>query len=203
MKSVKNKTIYEQYIKKSHFISVIAPIYSEDEANEFLHDIKKEYPGANHYTYAYILGETGSIQKASDDGEPTRTAGYPMLEILLKNELTDLIVIVIRFFGGIKLGKGGLIRAYTSSLSEGLKNVTFTKKTTSFDCELLCSYDNIGSIDKFLRENTILNEVKYDTEVKFLFTIDAEHFAEIKEQLFNKNNYQDRIKIVKSHTEYI
>ncbi len=203
MQSIKSKTVYEQEIKKSRFISVLAPVFSETDAKNFIEIIKKEYPGATHYTYAYILGDNGVVQKASDDGEPTRTAGYPILEVLLKNHLTDIIAIVIRYFGGIKLGKGGLIRAYSGSVSEGLKQAVFTKKTTTYDCQVETIYDNIGPIDRFLRENTVLSNVVYDQEITFFFTVNSADFDTVKEQLVNRNNYQDRIKILKSHTEYV
>ena len=167
-----------------------------------MNDIRKEYPSANHYTYAYILGEHGNIQKASDDGEPTRTAGFPIHEVLLKNELTDILIVVVRYFGGILLGAGGLIRAYSQSASEVLKCVIQTKKITTYECIVKCSYDSIGSVDKFLRENTELIKVIYDKDVTFVFKVTEEDYSVVKEQLFNRNNYQDLLEIVSKSTEY-
>lgn len=99
--------------RKSKFISYAAPIYSEEEAIQFLNSIRKKHYDATHNCYAYIIGENFSIQRSSDDGEPSGTAGVPILEVLKKEELTNTIIVVTRYFGGIMLGAGGLIRAYT------------------------------------------------------------------------------------------
>lgn len=202
MNSIYQQTINEITIKKSRFIAVAIPICSEDEAIQALSDVRKEYPGANHYTYAYVLGDLGNVQKASDDGEPSRTAGFPIHEVLIKNELTDVIIIVIRYFGGIKLGTGGLIRAYSQSASEVLKLVSKTKKITTYECIVKCSYDVIGSIDKYLREQTELLDVIYDKDITFKFRVTEDQMDEVKEQLFNKNNYQDTLEIISEKTEY-
>lgn len=202
MNSIYQRTVNEIIIKKSRFIALALPILTESDAEIALSDIRKEYPGASHYTYAYVLGDRGNIQKASDDGEPTRTAGFPIHEVLLKNELTDIIVIVIRYFGGTLLGAGGLIRAYSQSASEVLKLVESTKKITTYECKVKCSYDVIGSVDKYLRENTNLLDVVYDSEISFHFKITEDILDEVKEQLFNKNNYQDLLEIISEKTEY-
>lgn len=107
--------------KKSKFISYVQPIYSEEEALQFLSTIRKKHYDATHNCYAYILGESMNIQRSSDDGEPSGTAGIPILEVLKKEELTNSIVIVTRYFGGIMLGAGGLIRAYTEGTVKGIK----------------------------------------------------------------------------------
>ena len=107
--------------KKSRFISYAQPVYSEEEALQFLSAIRKKHYDATHNCYAYILGESMNIQRSSDDGEPSGTAGVPILEVLKKEELTNSIVIVTRYFGGIMLGAGGLIRAYTEGAARGIK----------------------------------------------------------------------------------
>ncbi|MCK4551310.1 MAG: YigZ family protein [Tenericutes bacterium] len=202
MNSILEKTINEIHIKKSRFIALALPIQEERDVVESLKLIKKEYTNANHYTYAYILGDKSNIQKASDDGEPTRTAGFPILEVLQKNDLTNILVVVIRYFGGIKLGVGGLIRAYSSSASEVIKITTKTKKITTYECIVKCSYDYIGNIDKYLRQNTNLLDVAYSDEITFKFKIDALNYDEVKSQLFNKNNYTDNLQIINQSSEY-
>ncbi len=202
MNSILEKTINEIHIKKSRFIALALPIQEERDVVESLKLIKKEYTNANHYTYAYILGDKSNIQKASDDGEPTRTAGFPILEVLQKNDLTNILVVVIRYFGGIKLGVGGLIRAYSSSASEVIKITTKTKKITTYECIVKCSYDYIGNIDKYLRQNTNLLDVAYSDEITFKFKIDAINYDEVKSQLFNKNNYTDNLQIINQSSEY-
>jgi len=202
MYSIKEKISHEIQVKKSRFISVAIPIITEDEAKEQLTELKKDYPNANHYTFAYVLGDDGRIQKASDDGEPTRTAGYPMLEILLKQNLTNILVVVIRYFGGIKLGAGGLIRAYSTSASEVLKLVTLTTKQTTYECKVKTDYDHIGAIDQFLREHTKLTSVTYDQEIIFRFQINSTEYENVKEQLFHKNNFEDRLEIISEYSRY-
>jgi uncharacterized YigZ family protein len=202
MNSIKEKTSNELIVKKSRFLAIALPVYTETEANEVLKKVKKEHYSANHHTFAYVLGDTGKIQKASDDGEPTRTAGFPILEVIHKNELTNIIIIVIRYFGGIKLGAGGLIRAYSSAASEVLKLVTLTKKQTTYTCKVTCSYDFIGNIDKYLRENTELLDVIYGKDITFSFKVSSVDFDLVKENLFHKNNYEDNLIIESEYTEY-
>ncbi|MCK5731981.1 MAG: YigZ family protein [Tenericutes bacterium] len=202
MNSILEKTINEIHIKKSRFIAIALPIQEEQNIKESIKLIKKEYTNANHYTYAYILGDKGNIQKASDDGEPTRTAGFPILEVLQKNDLTNILIVVIRYFGGVKLGTGGLIRAYSGSASEVIKITTKTKKITTYECLVKCSYDYIGNIDKYLREHTVLLDVAYDNEITFKFKINSLNYDEVKSQLFNKNNYHDTMQIITESSEY-
>lgn len=202
MYSIKDRISHEIQVRKSRFISIAIPIVTEDESKEQLAKLKKDYPNASHYTFAYVLGDDGRIQKASDDGEPTRTAGYPMLEILLKQNLTNILVVVIRYFGGIKLGTGGLIRAYSTSASEVLKLATFTTKQITFECTVKTNYDHIGAIDQFLREHTKLTSVTYDQEIIFRFQINSTEFEYVKEQLFHKNNFEDRLEIISESSRY-
>ncbi len=202
MNSIREKTSNEIEIKKSRFIGIAIPVDNEDEIRVILKNIRKAHVNASHYTYAYILGDLGNIQRASDDGEPTRTAGFPILEVLLKHKLTNIILIVVRYFGGTKLGAGGLIRAYSSSASEIIKQVVLTKKITTYDCLVTCSYDNIGNIDRYLREKSLLKEIKYDSDVTFFFSVTADIFEEVKTNVFNKNSYQDNLKILNESSQY-
>lgn len=202
MNSIKEKIENEVVIKKSRFVALAYPVNTDVEANEILKKVKKEHFNANHHTYAYIIGDTGRVQKASDDGEPTRTAGFPILEVLHKHNLTNMILIVVRYFGGIKLGAGGLIRAYSSSASEVIKLVTLTKKQTTFTCKVKCSYDFIGNIDKYLRENTVLLDVVYDQDISFSFKINSDNYEEVKTSIFNMNGFEDKLVIESEYSEY-
>ncbi len=202
MHSIKERISHEITVKKSRFIAVIMPVGDEEEIKEQLVLVRKTYPGANHYTYAYRLGDDGIIQKASDDGEPTRTAGYPILEVLLKQEITNVLLVVIRYFGGIKLGAGGLIRAYAGSAAAVLEQAQLTKKRTTYRCRVVSEYDELGAVDAYIREHTTLMNVSYDKDITFDFLIDATDLDEVKEQLFNKNRYQDRLVIVETFSEY-
>lgn len=147
---------YEQIIKKSKFIAHLAPITSQDEANEYLKMIRKQNYDATHNCYSYIIGANGEYYKNSDDGEPSQTAGIVIYEALRKSELTNVICIITRYFGGIKLGAGGLVRAYGSTTSEVVKLankqeiIAYSKLAVTFDYPyaneifmLLDKYENI------------------------------------------------------------
>lgn len=121
-------------IDKSKFITTIYPVETVEEINQILQTTRKKYYDATHNCYAYII-DNGNIQKCSDDGEPSKTAGFPMLDVLKKNSLTNVLAITTRYFGGIKLGAGGLIRAYSSSVSTALKDALF------YTSKLLCVYE--------------------------------------------------------------
>ncbi|MDF2952089.1 MAG: hypothetical protein K0S18_1672 [Anaerocolumna sp.] len=121
------KTVYEGGIgeiseKKSRFIATLIPVESEVTAIEFIEQIKKKYKDATHNCYAYVIGQQDEIQRCSDDGEPAKTAGWPMLDVLLKEGLHNTAVVVTRYFGGTLLGTGGLVHAYQAAVKEGLKN---------------------------------------------------------------------------------
>ena len=128
MRYIKDKLENTIEIKKSKFITHIYRVDDLDEINIILSDIKKRYYDASHNCYAYILGDNMEIQKASDDGEPQKTAGFPMLEALKKYDVTNILAITTRYFGGTLLGASGLIHAYSESVHEALKNALYYKK---------------------------------------------------------------------------
>ncbi len=117
------KGMYENeiVIEKSRFITRIFRVDSIDNVNNILEEIRKKHYDATHNCYAYILGDNQEIQKCSDDGEPQKTAGFPMMDVLKKNNLTNVLVIVTRYFGGVLLGTGGLVRAYSNSLLQAIE----------------------------------------------------------------------------------
>lgn len=116
----KSSFVYEQIIKKSRFIVQMQRVQNETEAQDFIKQIQKNHNKANHNVWTYVLGPHSEIQRASDDGEPSGTAGTPMLEVLNNNQLRDVVVVQTRYFGGIKLGAGGLIRAYAGTLADAI-----------------------------------------------------------------------------------
>ena len=154
-----NKTYQEkQEIKKSEFICTLIPVSSIDDINTNLSLIRKKYYDATHNCYAYILGENGEIVKCSDDGEPSQTAGVVILEALRKNELTNVLAIVTRYFGGIKLGAGGLVRAYASSTSQVIQTIEKLKIEKCQSLTIEVSYQNYNIIEKYLKEYKELNK---------------------------------------------
>lgn len=133
--------------------------------------IKHEHADASHYCSAYIIGENQEIQKANDDGEPSKTAGYPMLEVLKKHDLTNVLTVTVRYFGGIKLGAGGLVRAYTKSVAENLLDATFSTLVKYVIIDLKVSFDMIGNTEKYIRDSFELLSTKYNTHVNYKIKI--------------------------------
>ncbi|PKK94564.1 MAG: YigZ family protein [Tenericutes bacterium HGW-Tenericutes-5] len=201
MKSVDGFTKTEFIEKKSRFIGLLYHVETVEEITRVLEKARTDYPGANHYTYAYILED--NLAKYSDDGEPNRTAGYPILEVVKANELNHVLLIVIRYFGGILLGGGGLIRAYSHTAAQVISEAVFTKKITTYYCKVTCSYDYLGNIDKTIREQTLLDKIDYGNEIEFYFSLTELNFEEIKQRLFNFNNYQDRLVIIEEKHVYV
>lgn len=148
--------------KKSRFISYAQPVYSEEEALQFLASIRKKHYDATHNCYAYILGESMNIQRSSDDGEPSGTAGVPILEVLKKEELTNSIVIVTRYFGGIMLGAGGLIRAYTQGAVNGIKAAGTVRVQPFAVYELKMDYSLLSKLQyEISKKDYIINNIEY------------------------------------------
>lgn len=157
-------------VNKSRFLAYTKHVENEEDAQAFIQAIKKKHFDARHNCSAYIIGERSQIQKSSDDGEPSGTAGAPILEVLKKNELSDIVVVITRYFGGIKLGAGGLIRAYGKATTLGLDNSIIVKKTIFNRYELHLDYDLIGTLKNYLHKQEIRIENKNYTD-KVVFTI--------------------------------
>ena len=158
---IKEEISNEIVIDKSRFICYLNRAFNEEEARNYLSRIKKLHPQATHHCYAYITNNN-MVERFSDDGEPSGTAAKPMLDVLHKNNLEDVIVIVVRYFGGIKLGAGGLIRAYSNSVSNTLCEATLVTPTQINLYQLKFGYEYINSINYLLNETKIL---KKDYEV--------------------------------------
>jgi uncharacterized YigZ family protein len=141
--------------RKSKFIGYAAPVSTEEEAQQFLNGIRKKHYDASHNCYAYILGEGSSTQRSSDDGEPSKTAGKPMLDILISHELYNLVVVVTRYFGGTLLGTGGLVKAYQGAVLEGLKSSRMITKELGNRITLTTDYNLIGKIQYLISQENI------------------------------------------------
>ncbi len=128
-RTVAHEGVHETEVNRSRFLCALAPAATEQEAQEFIARIRKEHPTATHNCWAYVIGADGSVQKASDDGEPGGTAGLPMLQMLTRREMRYVVAVVTRYYGGVKLGAGGLIRAYGGAVGEALDTLgTLTKR---------------------------------------------------------------------------
>jgi len=153
-------------INKSKFIGYSTPIESEKDALEFIDRIRSEHRDATHNVYAYVLGENNNVQKFSDDGEPSGTAGIPVLEVIKKEDLRNVAVVVTRYFGGIKLGAGGLIRAYTKGAKIGLDAGIIVEKILHHKMKIRINYSLYGMIENFLNtEGYIVDNIQYDEAV--------------------------------------
>ncbi|MEE6710625.1 YigZ family protein [Pediococcus acidilactici] len=182
--SVKEAVITEQDIKKSRFISRIIPVKTEEDAQAKLAAIRETEAKATHNCFAYVLGDHQDIQRASDDGEPSGTAGAPILGVLKREHLTNVLVVVTRYFGGIKLGAGGLIRAYGSSTSLAVQAATLME---SVDQELLIitvDYQNNDQLTYYLEQHQITQvDHEYTTQVITTVAVDQDQVANLKKEL--------------------
>ena len=151
-KDVSNEII----IKNSRFITFLFKIETKNEIENKLELIKKNHPKATHYCYAYITSE---FKKSSDDGEPGGTAGVPILNVLEKEKLTNVLAIVVRYFGGIKLGAGGLVRAYSKSITEALSKTNYISLVNGYLIELTFDYKNQKNIDYILKDSIIKEQI--------------------------------------------
>jgi len=161
-----SKYLYE--IKKSKFYVLLYKIDDTNDVDKFLLEAKKEYKDATHYCYAYIID---GYSKASDDGEPSGTAGLPILEVLNKKNLDHILCIVVRYFGGIKLGAGGLIRAYANSVTEAINDNEIIELIDGYLVEINESYDNKKEIEYLFKDN--IKEAYYQDKIKYILEIDS------------------------------
>ncbi len=168
--------------KKSRFIATVRPVKTEEEAQEFVAAMKKKYWNATHNCSAYIVGEKPLIMRCSDDGEPQGTAGRPMLEVLEGENLRDVAVVVTRYFGGTLLGTGGLVRAYSKAVSEGLAQSRVMKKNSGYALTIETDYNGIGRLQYlFAQEKVPVLQTDYAEKVRIRVLVPAEQLKKIRE----------------------
>ena len=172
--------VAEYEIKKSKFISQTKRVETEVEAREFIQQVKKKYFDATHNCSAWILGENGDKQKSNDDGEPGGTAGNPILESIKKNELTNVVVVVTRYFGGIKLGAGGLIRAYSHAATLAISAAEIVQMQTFKKISVTLEYNFLATVENFLRQKKIsVENISYAEDVTLdilILPLEVENF---------------------------
>lgn len=154
--SVARMSVHEIEIKRSRFLCALAPVTSEEAAREFIAARRRADPQTRHHCHAYVLGPDGRTRRSSDDGEPAGTAGTPMLEVLRRRELTDTVAVVTRYFGGVLLGAGGLIRAYGQSVSDALEVAGVLEHRRLTLVEVAVGYDRAGRLENDLRASPYL-----------------------------------------------
>lgn len=184
-KSIKKTKITEIEIDKSRFICTLIPINSNENALKNLQELRKKYSDATHNCYAYIINN-GNIQRCSDDGEPAKTAGYPILQALIKNELDNVLCVVTRYFGGVKLGAGGLVRAYSNSAMESISNSEFVEYFDSIQLEITFDFTYINSIDNLLSkfELEVLDK-NYLDKVTYFINIRENNLSSLKKSVID------------------
>ncbi|MED4474723.1 YigZ family protein [Oceanobacillus caeni] len=189
-------------IQKSRFIGYVRRVKTEEEAQAFIQEIKKKHYDATHNCSAYIIGEHDEIQKANDDGEPSGTAGVPILEVLKKQGLKNTAVVVTRYFGGIKLGAGGLIRAYGSTTSQAIKTTGIVKRQLMKGFSITVDYGLLGKLENVLRNSEhILETIHYLENVEFIVFVEDGQETKFTEWIVDLTN--DQAKIVELDPKYI
>ena len=192
--------VSEKVIEKSRFITYSAHVESEEEARAFIARIRSEHSLATHVCFAFVSDKVGNLMRFSDDGEPQGTAGMPILDVIKNKKLFETAVAVVRYFGGIKLGAGGLVRAYSSSASENLSGADIRSLEMCEEIEILVGYTGIDAVQKFFSSHTCtLLSTDYAEDVRFIVTVKK---SEVTAFLEGLNDFmQGRVK-TKKRAEY-
>lgn len=158
--------------KKSRFLADLRPVSSEEEALAFIEEIRKRYWDARHHCFAYIIGDRGQTARCSDDGEPSQTAGKPMMDVLAGEELHDVCAVVTRYFGGTLLGTGGLVRAYSGAVKEGLRDCVAVEKRLAVRLRVTTDYNGVGKLQYLAaREGIDILDTQYTDQAVFTFLV--------------------------------
>ncbi|MCQ2518783.1 MAG: YigZ family protein [Lachnospiraceae bacterium] len=172
--------------KKSRFIAHLQSVESVEDAEAFIAKIKKEYWDARHNCYAFVIGKDGGVTRCSDDGEPSQTAGRPMLDVLLRSEIKDICVVVTRYFGGTLLGTGGLVRAYSAAVTEALDNSEIGELIDGIMLTIETDYTLLSKLEYYLNENDIqIASQDYADKVMLTIKFDSSRLERIKSDLTN------------------
>lgn len=170
--------------RKSIFIGHAKRVETEEEAKEFINKIKKEHKDATHNVYAYIVGQNMLIQKCTDDGEPQGTAGVPVLDVIKKNGITDTAIVVTRYFGGILLGTGGLVRAYSKGASEAVNDSGIVERVKGAVINIITTYELLGKVQYyFSTKNWHIENIEYTDKVKIVFICETNNLENVKKQM--------------------
>lgn len=181
--SVSKEFRHEYIVDKSRFITTISPCTTEEEAQVFIGRINKEFWDATHNCTAYALGPKQEQQRSSDNGEPSGTAGKPMLEVLKKTGITNVAVVVTRYFGGIKLGAGGLIRAYSHSVAETLRLAPKELHTTRTQLQATIDYSLYGAVERFVQDKKLHYEANFGEHVTVTILVPPTDVEGIQKEL--------------------
>ena len=188
-RTIKEDRQIQEEIKKSRFICHIKRVTTEDEARNFIQDVKKEHYKATHNCSAFILGERSEMKRSSDDGEPSGTAGVPMLGVLENQQLTNVCAVVTRYFGGIKLGAGGLIRAYSSNVALAIKEIGIVHIKEQLGLRIALSYSQYQELPNFLKANHLQEQdTSFTEQVQTTIFVDKDDKDSVIEELIELFN---------------
>ena len=188
-RTIAEKTYAEIEEKRSRFIANLYYIENIEEAENIIKQTKKEYYDARHNCYAYVVKEGAIIKRFSDDGEPSGTAGSPILNVLEKNDLCNILLIVTRYFGGILLGAGGLVRAYTEAATKAVNMANIVNQEEGYELEITISYQDLEKLRYYCNKNKIkIVKIEYEENAKCLLEVNDEE----KEKMLD-NKYDDKM----------
>ncbi len=184
--TVKQNSTKELIIKKSRFIADIYPLKEEQEAKKIIENVRKKNPNANHVVFAYTVGLNREIQRMSDNGEPVGTAGKPVLDAITKNNLINVLITVTCYFGGIKLGAGGLIRAYSQSASQTIENAQLATLVNYDRLQLIFDYSLIDKLKYFIeKQKAVVMETNYQTKVQAVILVETSDSKNFQKRLID------------------
>lgn len=198
-KTIKENSTAEIVEKKSKFIANVFYVESQEEANKCIEEIRKKYFDARHNCFAYsVLAEEGIVNRFSDDGEPSGTAGSPMLNILNSNNITNTLVVVTRYFGGILLGTGGLVRAYSDAAKKAIDSIELVDIAKGKEVLIEISYQDVEKLKYYLTKNNIsIRDTSYKENVEVYIDIENEKFEELNNNSRELNFQINRIEVIK------
>ena len=186
----------EIIIEKSTFIGYAKPIKTEEVAIEFVNEIKKKHKDATHNVWAYTVGKTMNIQRYSDDGEPQGTAGIPTLEVIKKEDLRDVVVVVTRYFGGVKLGAGGLVRAYTKGAKIGIDAAKVIEKVMYKEVRIKIDYNQLGKVqNEIMNMNYFVKDTIYEDNVEIIVYSRLEEVKVLTDKMIDITSATAEIKL--------
>lgn len=199
LKTIKENVQAEIVEKKSKFIANIVYVQTEAQAQEELNRIRKKYYDAKHNCFAYsIITQTGIVNKSSDDGEPSKTAGAPILNIITKSQLTNVLVVVTRYFGGILLGTGGLVRAYSESTQEAIKKAEFVIEQKGYELELILNYNDFEKFKFYCKERNIeIINISYNERIICSIELNNEEKDKLLNNLKELSFKVEKYKVIK------
>lgn len=189
---------FEEKIRRSHFITTVAPASSVEDARAFIKAVRTEFDSANHNCWAYIIGPPGSTAHVglSDDGEPHGTAGRPMLTVLIHSGVGDIVAVVTRYFGGVKLGKGGLVRAYSGGVKSALETLPRVEKVPKSDLEAIIGYSEVTLFQRMLPEfRAEVLDQRFEVDVRYRLQMPTALLEQFTVRLADLTNGQAQVKI--------